>query len=149
MEPRLGHTNLHRALVRGREAVELYRHVKAELGHGWEEEPATIQLLQACSPEARFTRFNKHEEGKLGADWMWWWQGPSGECFGTLRPYSWSSPFEISDGRTGDPMNWDRRCFPGCFLGTDAGPGTAAIGGDAAPTLDSPSSTNLISWPTK
>lgn len=28
--------------------------------------------------------FNKREEAKVGADWLWWWVGSGGESFGML-----------------------------------------------------------------
>ncbi|MEU5002071.1 hypothetical protein [Streptomyces sp. NPDC021622] len=50
----------------------------------WEEEYITIRLCRAVMPEVRYARFNKNQEGRVGADMIWWWVDRSGECFGCL-----------------------------------------------------------------
>lgn len=84
--------DLHSALVRGRRAVEAYiNECLDQLGeYAWEEEHATIQLIHAAYPTARYVPFNTNQEGGsanasgTGADWMWWWLSATGECFGML-----------------------------------------------------------------
>jgi len=50
----------------------------------WYEEPITEILLSRTAPVVRFATFTRNEEAKVGADWLWWWVGPSGESFGML-----------------------------------------------------------------
>jgi hypothetical protein len=53
-------------------------------GLQWTEEPVTEILLSRSAPGVQFAQFTKHEEAKVGADWLWWWVGPGGESFGML-----------------------------------------------------------------
>ncbi|MFD3927435.1 hypothetical protein [Streptomyces sp. NPDC058614] len=41
-------------------------------------------LCQHAAPHVRPIRFNQRQEGEVGADWLWWWLDPSGDCFGML-----------------------------------------------------------------
>jgi hypothetical protein len=84
--------DLYPALVRGRRAVEAYiTECRNQLGeYAWEEEHATVRLIQAAHPVARYIPFTRNQEGGnrtvsgIGADWLWWWLSPTGECFGML-----------------------------------------------------------------
>lgn len=50
----------------------------------WTEEPVTEIFLSRSGPGVQFANFNKWEEARVGADWLWWWVGPDGESFGML-----------------------------------------------------------------
>ncbi|BCJ65736.1 hypothetical protein [Polymorphospora rubra] len=84
--------DLHASLVRGRQAVEAYIvECRDQLGeYTWDEENATDRLIHAVYPAARYIPFKRNQEGGTptssgtGADWLWWWLSPTGECFGML-----------------------------------------------------------------
>jgi hypothetical protein len=84
--------DLHAALVRSRVAVEEYiERTREQLSeYHWEEEQATTRLLDAAHPRVRYVPFTRNQEGGnrtnagTGADWLWWWMAPTGECFGML-----------------------------------------------------------------
>ncbi|MFF0721863.1 hypothetical protein [Micromonospora sp. NPDC003816] len=84
--------DLHSSLVRGRQAVEAYiTECRDQLGeYTWDEEHATVRLTHAAHPVARYIPFTRNQEGGTptssgtGADWLWWWLSPTGECFGML-----------------------------------------------------------------
>lgn len=86
------HLDLHSSLVRGRQAVEAYiTECREQLGeYTWDEEHATVRLIHAAHPVARYIPFTRNQEGGsptysgTGADWLWWWLSPTGECFGML-----------------------------------------------------------------
>ncbi len=72
------------ALARARSAVEAHWVLRRQQGAQVSEEEMTTELLKAAWPELVYQEFNRAEEGRLGADWLWWFVSPSGECFGTL-----------------------------------------------------------------
>lgn len=84
--------DLHSSLVRGRQAVEAYiTECRDQLGeYTWGEEQATDRLIHAAYPVAKYIPFTRNQEGGTptysgtGADWLWWWTSPTGECFGML-----------------------------------------------------------------
>lgn len=56
-------------------------------GLSWNEETITDLVLVDAAPLVTAIPFTKREEGGpsgTGADWLWWWIGDDGECFGTL-----------------------------------------------------------------
>lgn len=75
---------VHEAFCRATDLVE--KEMSDDLAYegGWEEEYITIRLCKAVRPEVKFARFNKQQEGRVGADYIWWWVDRSGECFGCL-----------------------------------------------------------------
>ncbi len=50
----------------------------------WKETDVTALLLRHASPEIEVYPFTGPQEGKLGADWLWWWIDRSRDCFGLL-----------------------------------------------------------------
>lgn len=59
-------------LRQGRIAVEQHMDVFDRAGLTWHEETVTDVLLQHTWPLLRGITFNRSEEGKVGADWLWW-----------------------------------------------------------------------------
>ena len=58
-----------------------------EAGLQWNEETLTDLLLAGSTPAIQVIPFPKRQEGGAGgtgADWLWWWIGDGGECFGML-----------------------------------------------------------------
>ncbi|CAN5331469.1 hypothetical protein BH24ACT7_BH24ACT7_23690 [soil metagenome] len=76
--------NLRSALAAGRAAVDQRWKTRAEQDMAQTEEPLTEDLLMAAYPTVRHATFTKPEEGRIGADWLWWFTDSSGECFGML-----------------------------------------------------------------
>ncbi|MGH3441171.1 MAG: hypothetical protein ACRDUY_03830 [Nitriliruptorales bacterium] len=72
------------ALVRAREAVDANWVARRRQGHEPDENEQTNTLLRAGHPEVLYQQLKPHEEGKIGADWLWWFVDNSGECFGLL-----------------------------------------------------------------
>ncbi|MEU9575348.1 DUF6615 family protein [Streptomyces massasporeus] len=74
------------ALVRGRTAVDAFTAKGLSQGNiTWAEETATDLLLMAVHPELSYVSFNRHEEARIGADWLWWFvDSASPEAFGVL-----------------------------------------------------------------
>ncbi|MFE2300884.1 hypothetical protein ACFXAW_22190 [Streptomyces sp. NPDC059445] len=95
------------SLVKGRIAADEHMRHRVEIGDMWHEETVTDILCQHAYPSVRFARFNQHQEGKIGADWLWWWLDPSGACFGMLvqaktlkrKGGNWSVEFNYRGGR--------------------------------------------------
>ncbi|WP_142211853.1 hypothetical protein [Streptomyces sp. SLBN-118] len=79
-----GFSNVHEAFLRATAQVEKEMSQLLALEGGWEEEYITQRLCLAVVPEVRYARFNKRQEGRLGADYIWWWLDRSGECYGCL-----------------------------------------------------------------
>lgn len=75
---------VHHAFCRATAQVEAEMSRLIALEGGWEEEYITQRLCLAVVPEVRYARFNKAQEGRVGADYIWWWVDRSGECFGCL-----------------------------------------------------------------
>ncbi len=79
-------------------------------GLPWYEEEVTPLLWRHAAPFVTTARFTKHEEGKVGADWLWWWIDSDGSCFGTLaqakRLFRDGARWEIHFGyRHGDQLD--------------------------------------------
>jgi hypothetical protein len=72
------------ALCRARAAVDEHWNERSSQGATPGEEELTIRLLMGGSPEIKYEEFNRAEEGRLGADWLWWFVSQDGECFGVL-----------------------------------------------------------------
>ncbi|WP_329486634.1 hypothetical protein OG618_08190 [Kitasatospora sp. NBC_01246] len=53
-------------------------------GHFWEEEHVTHELCEQMFPEVRYVKFNRPQETRIGADYLWWWSDPDGQSFGCL-----------------------------------------------------------------
>ncbi|MGA4777994.1 hypothetical protein ACPCUX_05570 [Cellulosimicrobium sp. AB352] len=64
----------------------------------------TDMLLQHTWPFMRGVAFNRNEEGKTGADWLWWWLEKDA-AFGMLiqakrlKPPKWTADFGYKDGQ--------------------------------------------------
>jgi len=76
---------IRRSLKSAREDVDRFdRRVRSQ-GNDPQEETLTDILLAACGDSVRYARFNRPQEGRVGADWLWWFvDEASGECFGML-----------------------------------------------------------------
>ncbi|MEV7631206.1 hypothetical protein AB0N64_02230 [Microbacterium sp. NPDC089318] len=72
------------SLKRGRRAAERTILDAIRDGQSWKEETVTDNLTRAIPPFMKYTTFNRHEESRVGADWMWWWVDEAGEAFGML-----------------------------------------------------------------
>ncbi|MFI6495587.1 DUF6615 family protein [Streptomyces sp. NPDC050564] len=74
------------ALVRRRTAVDTFTSKWLSQGNAtWAEETATDLLLMAVHPELSYVAFNRYEESRVGADWLWWFvDSASHEAFGVL-----------------------------------------------------------------
>ncbi|MFF1813923.1 DUF6615 family protein [Streptomyces sp. NPDC058251] len=74
------------ALVRGRTAVDAFTETWLSQGNAtWAEETATDLLLMAVHPQLSYVSFTRHEEARVGADWLWWFvDAASDEAFGVL-----------------------------------------------------------------
>jgi len=73
------------ALRRGRLAVEKHMIDRRRQGlDHWNEQTATDLLCSAAHPALRYIPFTTRQEAVVGADWLWWWVGESGECLGLL-----------------------------------------------------------------
>jgi hypothetical protein len=75
---------LRAVLQAARTAVDTHRRERLEQGHEAEEPELTVALCKAAWPTIKYAQFTTLEEGRLGADWLWWFLDQSGECFGTL-----------------------------------------------------------------
>ncbi|WP_345763380.1 hypothetical protein [Diaminobutyricibacter sp. McL0608] len=73
-----------RAFRHGREAAAQHMRRADEVGFSWHEETVTDLLLTRVGRTVFTRTFSKREEGKNGADWVWWWVDESGTCFGML-----------------------------------------------------------------
>jgi hypothetical protein len=72
------------AVARGRLALDAYVCQSTAQDHTWNEESATERLIMAAHPEVKYATFSRAQEAAIGADWLWWFVGDSGECFGVL-----------------------------------------------------------------
>ncbi|MFB7243047.1 DUF6615 family protein [Streptomyces populi] len=105
-------SKLFSSLVKGREAADEHMNFRASMGEMWHEETVTDILCQHAAPYVRPIRFNQNQEGKVGADWLWWWLDPSGDCFGMLvqakslkrSGKSWRVDFDYRGGRQIDSL---------------------------------------------
>lgn len=53
-------------------------------GSSWREETVSEVVWQAARPYVMYADFTRHQESRVGADWLWWWVDRDGECFGML-----------------------------------------------------------------
>lgn len=72
------------ALTSGRQAVDAHVASRARQGHDAKEESLTEILLVTAGDTLRYVEFSRHDEAKVGADWLWWFVDETGECFGLL-----------------------------------------------------------------
>lgn len=79
-----GFSAVHEAFLRATAQAETEMSQLLALEEGWEEEYITQRLCLAVVPEVRYARFNKQQEGRVGADYIWWWVDRSDECYGCL-----------------------------------------------------------------
>lgn len=75
---------LQSAFVRARVAVVDHWRSRQEQGHEPSEEEQTVVLCGTAYPQVEYAQFNRQQEARLGADWLWWFLDASGECFGIL-----------------------------------------------------------------
>lgn len=80
----LNHARILAAFTRGRLELDSYVRLSATQDHTWNEESATERLIMAAHPEASYVAFSRAHEEAIGADWLWWFLGESGECVGAL-----------------------------------------------------------------
>ncbi|MCX5115400.1 hypothetical protein OOK13_44670 [Streptomyces sp. NBC_00378] len=77
--------DLRKALVRGREAVDETTRFWLTVNGRWDEEVATARLCERSAPFLQPITFNRAQEARLGADWLWWFIDRESEtCFGML-----------------------------------------------------------------
>ncbi|UYN82920.1 MAG: hypothetical protein KIT89_09385 [Microcella sp.] len=67
----------------------------------------TELLLAAAFPVVKFAPFTRHQEKRVGADWLWWWVDSKGEAFGMVvqakrlkrEASAWDIDFDYDLGR--------------------------------------------------
>ena len=99
-------TPLREALVRARRAVLGHMREAQAVGLTWKEETITDLYLGRVQPEVKVRAFTRIEEGRPGADWLWWFVDPDGTCFGMLNqakrlkidPTGWRFDFDYRSG---------------------------------------------------
>ena len=76
------------ALTAARIAVEEHVRRATQIGVTWQEETVSELVWVNARVDGRtpvqVADFNKTEEGKVGADWLWWFVDSTGECLGLL-----------------------------------------------------------------
>jgi hypothetical protein len=111
------------AFTRAREAAERHMADSDRDDVAWHEETVTDLLLRAARPRLSYHPFHRWQEARVGADWLWWWVEPSGECFGMLvqakRMQRRADRFEI-DLRAGDGTQMTRLFEASDALGVPA-----------------------------
>src|ERR1700742_1733965 len=70
-------------LAKARRATVRHAAACARAGFESQEVPLTEVTLAKAARALRVHTFSQHVEGKIGADWVWWWHG-GGQWFGTL-----------------------------------------------------------------
>lgn len=129
------------ALTRGRSAAFDHMQACETAQIPWTEEPVTEILLSRSFPEVRVASFNRRQESKVGADWIWWWLGDDGESFGLLvqakrlvvSGEKWKFKFDHNEGeqqRTlfASAQELDIAPVYGLYLGTGAYRGPIGCG---------------------
>lgn len=99
-------TQLQMALVRGRVAALAQMSKADAAGFDWQEEAITQTLLTSIYPDAIVVPFNRRQEHKTGADWLWWFVDDDGCAFGmlvqakrvTIKQTGWDFGFEYDNG---------------------------------------------------
>jgi hypothetical protein len=140
------------ALAAGRDACLEHMAACEAAGLQWTEEPVTEILLSRTAPAVRFATFTRQEEAETGADWLWWWLAPNGECFGMLvqakRLYvngsRWDFGFNYKSGLQRRSLfsaaeALDVAPVYSLYLGTQAYRAPAACGSDSHGQEDCPS----------
>lgn len=104
-------TTLLGAFERARKLVQEHMRRSYEFDYSWNEETITDILLVGAAPFVKAVPFTKRQEGGefgTGADWLWWWLGDAGECFGMLVQAKrlkktdggrWTIDFEYNAGK--------------------------------------------------
>jgi hypothetical protein len=73
------------ALAVARLSVEAHWSRRTDQGHEPDEEELTNMLLASAGDVVKYAQFNRQQEAKLGADWLWWFvDGATGGAFGIL-----------------------------------------------------------------
>jgi uncharacterized protein DUF6615 len=73
------------AFGRVRDTAQRYMDERDRAGLGWAEEAVTDISIHKGLPDVRVVQFNRHQEGAVGADYLWWWlDKDSNQCFGML-----------------------------------------------------------------
>ena len=73
-----------RAFTTARLAAEEHMQRAHRAGISWREETISELLWVHAHPHIFCADFTRHEESRVGADWLWWWIDDTGECFGML-----------------------------------------------------------------
>lgn len=102
-------------------------------GASWHEETVTDLVLDSAFPVVKFADFSRNQEGRVGADWLWWWVDRSGEAFGMLvqakrlhrLSNKWDVDFDYKNGQQRRALvqtGLDLRVAPmyALYLGTSA-----------------------------
>ena len=76
--------DLRTSLIEARSAVDRHWRQRILSGHEPTETELTVAYCEAAQPRITYVQFNPAEEGRVGADWFWWFIDGSGECFGVL-----------------------------------------------------------------
>jgi len=76
--------DLFKTLARARVVAEEHMIGADRVGISWREETVSELLWVNAQPFVRCADFSRHEESRVGADWLWWWVDDAGECFGML-----------------------------------------------------------------
>lgn len=111
---------VHQAFCRATAQVEAEMSELIADEGGWEEEYITRRLFRAVRPEVRYALFNRQQEGRVAADYLWWWVDRSGECFGCLiqaknikrRGRRWQIDFRRTDPLVPGLRVWQIRSPP-------------------------------------
>jgi len=72
------------AFARARKRAERHMIGCERDGSSWREETISELVWQAARPYVMYADFTRRQEAAVGADWLWWWVEPDGECFGML-----------------------------------------------------------------
>lgn len=80
----LGPVDLRTSLIKARAAVDQHWRERMASGHEPTETELTITYCEAAKSRITYVQFNPAQEGRVGADWFWWFLDSSGECFGVL-----------------------------------------------------------------
>lgn len=95
-----------------RAAAEMYMARMDQAGSTWHETNVTDIVLTTAYAIVKFADFNQNQEGKTGADWLWWWVDRTGEAFGMLVQAKrlkigkrWTIDFTYPDGTGNQQRN--------------------------------------------
>jgi hypothetical protein len=76
--------DLRSSFARARRFAEEHMTLAEDCGSSWREETISEIVWTRAYPFVKFADFSRHQESRIGADWLWWWLDASGECFGML-----------------------------------------------------------------